>query len=403
MQYPLDFHSLTSLDSTGACNRLSPRESASLHHFALVLFAPQLTFVRILAHYFSSVRKTEHPAPKPVPKSEHVPKTEQALPSGEDALRTISLTQLAFQQAALAWLETRKPYLRSRTYAAYIHSIKTLSVFFGEMKLTEIDGDVIRAYQRMRMLKAGASQINHECSLIQQMLKRIGTWGEMAHDYQPLSLPKESPHRALTELEEERLYRIGPRFPEWDVAYCAFVISINTSAGPGEIRHVRLMDVNWDERIINIQPEGAKNDGRIRRIPLNDPALEAVQYLSKRAEKLGCHESTDYLLPFRVRTGNYDPTRPCKGWRTAHDALMKVCDIRVSPYSFRHHAITKLLENSDVSEETVEAIAGHVSAKMKKHYSHIRIEVRREAVEALGKIARKAISTDRSYPQKKRA
>jgi integrase len=306
-------------------------------------------------------------------------------------LRTSDLAQLAFADAAQAWLETRKPYIRSRTYAAYTHSIKTLTGFFGETKFTEIDADLIRAYQRMRMLTCGASQINHECSLIQQMLKRIGRWPEIEPNYQPLLLPKESPHRALTEAEEERLYRIGSRFPEWDVAYCGFVISINTSAGPGEIRHIRLMDINWEERLLNIQPEGAKNDGRIRRIPLNDPAFEALQYLWKRAQKLGCHELTHYLLPFRVRTGNYDPARPCKGWRTAHDALMKVCDLRVSPYSFRHHAITKLLETADVSEETTEAIAGHISHKMKKRYSHIRMAVRRQAVEALGRVARKAV------------
>ena len=134
-----------------------------------------------------------------------------------------------------------RPFLGARTQEDYRNYIKTLSGVFGEMQLSEITPDQIRAHQKMRLSRgAGASIINHECSVLQQMLKRIGRWAEIAHDYQQLSLPKESPHRALTEAEEDRLYRMGPQFPQWDVAYCAFVISINTTAGPGEIRHLRL-------------------------------------------------------------------------------------------------------------------------------------------------------------------
>ncbi len=231
------------------------------------------------------------------------------------------LSCLPFEKAASQWLESRRPFLGARTQEDYRNYIKTLSGVFGEMQLSEITTDQIRAYQKMRLSRAGASIINHECSLIQQMLKRIGCWAEIAHDYQPLSLPKESPHRALSEAEEECLYRMGPQFPQWDVAYCAFVISINTTAGPGEIRHLRLQDIDVEKRIMRVQPEGAKNVHRIRPIPLSDSALEAVQYLWNRAQKLGSNEPAHYLLPYRVRTGVYDPTKPCKGWRTAHDAF----------------------------------------------------------------------------------
>jgi integrase len=99
---------------------------------------------------------------------------------------------------------------------------------------------------------------------------------------------------------------MGPQFPQWDVAYCAFVISINTTAGPGEIRYLRLQDIDLEKRIMRVQPEGAKNLHRIRPIPLSDSALEAVRYLWARAQKLGSKEPAHYLLPYRVRTRNYD-------------------------------------------------------------------------------------------------
>lgn len=53
-------------------------------------------------------------------------------------------------------------------------------------------------------------------------------------------------------------------------------------------------------------------------------------------------------------------------------------------YDLRHHAITTLLENPKVSEETVESIAGHISREIKRRYSHVRIENMRTAVTALG-------------------
>src|SRR5438445_5861666 len=52
-------------------------------------------------------------------------------------------------------------------------------------------------------------------------------------------------------------------------------------------------------------------------------------------------------------------------------------------YDLRHHAITALLKNPHVSEETVEAIAGHISREMKKRYSHVRMDARRKAVSQL--------------------
>jgi integrase len=168
------------------------------------------------------------------------------------------LAHLPFAEAAMAWLQSRALFISPRTETDYANYIKMLTGFFRKRTLAEINADDIRAYQRMRMSRAGGSAINHECSVLQQLLKRIGRWPEIGAQYQPLPLPKESPHRALTPAEEERLYRVGARHPEWDVAYCAAVISINTTAGPGEIRHVRLKDVQMDHPegpIFRVQPK----------------------------------------------------------------------------------------------------------------------------------------------------
>jgi hypothetical protein len=51
-------------------------------------------------------------------------------------------------------------------------------------------------------------------------------------------------------------------------------------------------------------------------------------------------------------------------------------------HDLRHHAITELAE-SQASDRTVMAIAGHVSQRMLAHYSHVRIGAKRKALDAL--------------------
>jgi len=51
-------------------------------------------------------------------------------------------------------------------------------------------------------------------------------------------------------------------------------------------------------------------------------------------------------------------------------------------HDLRHHTITELAE-SEASDSTIMSIAGHVSPKMLAHYSHVRLEAKRNALDAL--------------------
>ena len=67
-------------------------------------------------------------------------------------------------------------------------------------------------------------------------------------------------------------------------------------------------------------------------------------------------------------------------------------------HDLRHHAITELAESS-ASDQTIMAIAGHVSPKMLAHYSHVRLEAKRQALTALSKKAEGTV-TSQSTSQK---
>jgi len=66
----------------------------------------------------------------------------------------------------------------------------------------------------------------------------------------------------------------------------------------------------------------------------------------------------------------------------------------------RHTFVTRLAENPNVSEETIRALAGHVSKKMLERYSHIRIAAKQAAIASLDQ-AVSAVATE--GPQKSEA
>jgi integrase len=92
---------------------------------------------------------------------------------------------------------------------------------------------------------------------------------------------------------------VSARKENWEGAFLFAVLSINTSAGPKEALTLRLKDVDLDldKPVIHVQPESAKNTGRVRSIPLNEEAFKAAQLAIERAHKLGSSSPDHYLFP----------------------------------------------------------------------------------------------------------
>ena len=80
--------------------------------------------------------------------------------------------------------------------------------------------------------------------------------------------------------------------------------------------------------------------------------------------------------------GQVDPTRPTNGWRTAWEKARKQAGVNVRFHDLRVTCITKLAEGQ-ASDQTIKAIAGHVSQRMLEHYSRIRMDAKRRALDAI--------------------
>ncbi len=72
-----------------------------------------------------------------------------------------------------------------------------------------------------------------------------------------------------------------------------------------------------------------------------------------------------------------DLGKPMGSWRKAWRIACKAAGARYRPL------ISRLAENPNVSEQTIKALAGHVSRQMLERYSHIRSQAKQAAIQAL--------------------
>ena len=219
------------------------------------------------------------------------------------------------------------------------------------------------------------------------MLDACGLWEKLERYYEPLRLPSWQPKRVMSVDEEKRLFNLDLSDPDIELAYLVAAITNNTTASGAELRNLQLQHVVLDGPMpeLRVRSETAKNEYRARRIPLNDTALLALQRCYARALRLGSCRDEDYLFPFRTDVWHYDPTKPAsRSWiRHSWGHLRRKSGIAwLRPHDLRHQAITRMLE-AGTPEQTVIEIAGHVSKKMMQHYSHIRMEAKRNALAAI--------------------
>ncbi len=320
---------------------------------------------------------------------------QQALQAQAEGRLPTDYSKLAFEKAAEGWLADRKMIVAPNTHRIDRERLVALDKAFAGRRLCDITSDEVRAYQVRRSNDVGPRTVNLETKVLRMILRRAKLWAQIADDFKPLPENKRGPGKALLPEEERRLFATACSKPGWEVAYYAALLAAQTTARGCEIKGLRLSDVDLMNQSLTIRRISTKSDAGARVVPLNDTAMTACARLLERAEKLGARQPDHYLLPaapFRktkedhsLAGSGYDPTSPQRSWRTAWRHLTKAAGLPgLRFHDLRHHSITKLAEEG-VPDQTLMAIAGHVSREMLEHYSHIRMQAKREAVAALDK------------------
>jgi integrase len=333
-----------------------------------------------------------------------------------------SFSRLPFSEAVDQWLDEKRPRVAPKTYSTERERSNAPKRYFGQTRLRDIGVESILSYvrQRSRATIANAT-INRELDVIRGVLKRARLWHRVADDVRPLPA-RSNIGRALAPYEEMRLLQVAATRPEWQTARLAMILALNTTCRGCELKGLRWCDVDFIGRAITIRR--SKTDAGIRTIPLNANAWQAILQLRARMKLFyGAEPQPDWYIfasgegqgprsTLNGATVKPDPTRPITTWRTAWRALTRAiecpeCGALQAPaekcanercgvdihfvrsslaglrfHDLRHHAITRLCE-SQASDATIMAIAGHVSESMLRHYSHVRQDAMRQALDRL--------------------
>ena len=317
--------------------------------------------------------------------------------------------KLGFGEAAGRYADSRKLELSEESLKKERQLLVQPRRFFGSEPLTRITAERLLSFREWRIgQKVGPAIINMEMGVIRRILKRAKRWHLVAGDLKPLK-ERRTVGRAMALDEKLRLVRIAASNPDWQSARLAMTLALNTTMRGCELKSLRWRDIDLMGKLLTIHK--SKTDAGERLIPLNGTAYAAVLELRDRAKSFAGTEPNHYLFP-SCEHGHIDPTKPQKSWRSAWRQLTRAIDCSVcgriqaprkicrnkeckadihelkSPtaglrfHDLRHHAITELAE-SQASDQTIMAIAGHVSPKMLQHYSHVRLQAKRAALDAL--------------------
>jgi len=337
--------------------------------------------------------------------------------------------RLPFAQAADDYLASRKLELAASSLVKESDLSAPLKDYFGNKRLSAIKSEDVISYREWRSTTGkrkkdgvGPALINMEVGTLRRILKRAKLWHIVGADIKPLKEP-ETIGRALTFEERTRLFRVAAQKPEWQTAYWAATVAVSTTARGCELRALQWHNVDFINRTLEIPK--SKTEAGVRLVPLTEEACDALLKLRRRAEAFGPVEPSRFVFAaFRSRfrfenrkgerggmlremeVGAFDPTRPMRSWRTAWRTLTRAvqcpkCGRFEAPTDFcrsskckadmtgikspvaglrfrdlRHMAISALGE-AGVPDRVIMDLAGHVSARMLRRYSHIQLEANR--------------------------
>jgi integrase len=313
---------------------------------------------------------------------------------GKVTQASTTLARQPFGQAADEYVTARKLELASASQAKEKQLLVQLRAYFKREPLKSITAKRINEYRVWRAEQnVGPATLNAELGILRRIMKRARVWARVADDIRPLREPS-TIGKALTEEEKQRLLKTAVMRPEWETAYLAAVLCLNTTARGCELKGLQWSDVDLFAKTLTIRKSKTAAGERI--VPLTDVAASALARLRRRAEAFGSVESSHYVfaafVPKFTFSGKtvidysvtgFDPTRHLNSWRSAWRTLTKKAGLPGFRFhDLRHSAITQLAENG-TSDSTIMAIAGHVSRRMLERYSHVRMEAKRNAMEAL--------------------
>ncbi len=298
-------------------------------------------------------------------------------------------------QACTRWVEQHSAHLGSAKAKRNEYSLlRQVHRRLGDRKLKSITLDDIKTYQADRHQEVGERTVNLELRILVNTMKEANLWNAIEKHYKRLKERESDIGRALSLVELRRLEIAAASNESWLVAYNAELLAANTGVRGIEIKRLQLGDISLEERRLRIRRKGTKSDAGARLIELNQTATQAVARLYMRAQTFGAAEPDHYLLPAELsrhaKEGDplkgslgFDATQHQNSWRSAWRSLLKAAGLQGLRFHDLRHSFITLMAERGVPLPVVQSMAGHMSAKMTRYYTHISSQAARQAVELL--------------------
>ena len=270
---------------------------------------------------------------------------------------------------------------QSAVFAEY--AINHLKRNLGSKMLVDFNEAVIIQYQNARLGESAAPKsVNEEVGFL---LRILGDPGDLLRirlrKRKMLKLKvRQTIGKAYTPAEKDRMLEEAGKARSPHI-YLALTLALNAGMRDAEIKTLTWEQLDFTKEYLAVGSSKTEA-GEGRTIPLNSTLLEVfAEYGEWYRERFGKPQPEWYVFPFGKPSPS-DPTRPVTTLKTAWNNVRKNAKVKGRWHDNRHTLITDLAE-SGAGDQTIMDIAGHVSKQMLKHYSHIRMEAKRRALESI--------------------
>ena len=296
--------------------------------------------------------------------------------------------------AADVWL-AGKTCLAPKSTERYRQCVPHLKEEFGKRLVCDIDANDVAEYQRKRLAARVSNRtVNYEVGSLRGILRQFGLWGPISDRVRALP-ERHDVGRAVSAPDETKLIAeaSASRSPS---LLPLLLISLDTGMRTSEVQALRQRDLklSWaNGDIANGEvtvPKSKTAAGTGRVIPFTRRVCACLSLWRSRFPDAG---PETFVFPFHqvgiggnsrtVGIHDLDLMRPMGSWRKAWLAACKRAGVRYRWHDLRHTFVSRLAENPNVSEQTIRALAGHVSRQILEHYRHIRSQAKLAAIRCL--------------------
>jgi integrase len=184
--------------------------------------------------------------------------------------------------------------------------------------------------------------------------------------------------KAYTEEEKQRMLQEAAKARSPHI-YLALTLALNAGMRDKEIKTLFWAQINFQKKFLAVGRSKTEG-GEGRTIPLNSDLYAVfLDYIEWYELKYGKIQPEWYVFPFGSPQPT-DPTRHVTTLKTVWNNIRAKAKVKGRWHDNRHTLVTELAE-SGAGDQTIMDIAGRVSKAMLKHYSHIRMEAKRRALE----------------------